>query len=151
MPLMDVPASLPDRRQKDGAAQQGRLRICLILEPLHAGVGRHTVDLAIALADRGHEIHVVYSPVRLDPDFLRALMAYPSIRCHAVEMMPGLSLKDIRAFWQVRRYVRRYGPFDIIHGESSKGGGFARLLKLLGARRVLYSRTPSSRCLPRCL
>jgi glycosyltransferase involved in cell wall biosynthesis len=138
-PQANERASLPDRRLKDGAAQQRRLRVCLILEPLHAGVGRHTVDLALALADRGHEIHVIYSPIRLERDFLHALAAHPGIRCQAVEMMPGLSLKDVRAFWLVQQYVRRHGPFDIVHGESSKGGGFARLLKLFGARRVLYS------------
>jgi glycosyltransferase involved in cell wall biosynthesis len=138
-PQVNEQVSLSNRRLKDGAAPQRRLRVCLILEPLHAGVGRHTVDLALALADRGHEIHVVYSPVRLEPGFLTALIAHPGIHRQAVEMMPGLSLKDVRAFWQVLQYVRRHGPFDIVHGESSKGGGFARLLKLMGARRVLYS------------
>lgn len=115
------------------------LRICFIQEPLHAGVGRHTVDVARTLADRGHEIHVVYSPVRLEPQFLADLSGHPRIRCHAVPIMPGLCAGDLAAFWRVRAYVKQHGPFDVIHGESSKGGGFARLLKLLGAKTVLYS------------
>lgn len=97
------------------------------------------MDVALAMADRGHDVHVIYSSVRLERQFLETLTAHPGIRCHCVEMMPGLSLKDLKAFWQVQAYIRRRGPFDIIHGESSKGGGFARLLKLFGARRVIYS------------
>ncbi|HWU57011.1 MAG TPA: glycosyltransferase, partial [Rhizomicrobium sp.] len=116
-----------------------RLRICFILEPLHAGVGRHTVDVARTLADRGHEIHILYSPVRLEPQFLADLSGHPRIHCQAIRIMPGLCAGDMAAFWRIRTYVKRNGPFDIIHGESSKGGGFARLLKFFGASTVLYS------------
>jgi len=116
-----------------------RLKICFVQEPMHAGVGRHTVDVARDLAARGHEIHVIYSPVRLEQRYLCELGEHPRIQCHAVEMQPGLCLGDIRAFWRVRNCVKKHGPFDVIHGESSKGGGFARLLKLFGAKHVLYS------------
>ena len=121
------------------AAAAASLRICFIQEPLHAGVGRHTVDVARALADRGHEIHVVYSPVRLEPQFLADLSEHPRIHCHAIPIMPGLCAGDAAAFWRIKTYVKENGPFDVIHGESSKGGGFARLLKLFGAKTVLYS------------
>jgi glycosyltransferase involved in cell wall biosynthesis len=128
-----------EQAEPAGAPQSDSLRICFIQEPLHAGVGRHTVDVARMLADRGHEIHILYSPVRLEPQFLADLSGHPGIRCHAIRMMPGLCPQDARAFWQIRQYVKQNGPFDIIHGESSKGGGFARLLKLFGAKTVLYS------------
>lgn len=128
-------ANLPAKPQRGSRA----LRICFIQEPLHAGVGRHTVDVARELANRGHEIHVIYSPVRLEPQFLSDLSGHPRIHTHPIAMKPGLCPADARAFWQVQRYIRRNSPFDIIHGESSKGGGFARLLKLFGARKVLYS------------
>jgi glycosyltransferase involved in cell wall biosynthesis len=120
----------------DGAK---KLKICFIQEPLHAGVGRHTVDVARDLAARGHEIHIVYSPVRLEQRYLGELSQHSRIHCHAIKMQPGLCLGDLQAFWRVMRYVKKHGPFDIIHGESSKGGGFARLLKLFGAKHVLYS------------
>lgn len=137
-------AAIDDGRHLDQAKRGPRagaraLRICFIQEPLHAGVGRHTVDVALALADRGHEIHVLYSPVRLEPQFLRDLSDHPRIRCHAIRIMPGLDASDVLAFWRVMNYVKINGPFDVIHGESSKGGGFARLLKLFGAKTVLYS------------
>jgi glycosyltransferase involved in cell wall biosynthesis len=130
------------RRQSQALAPQKSfraLKICFVLEPLHAGVGRHVVDVARDLADRGHEIHILYSPVRLEPQFLADLTRHPRIRCHAIKMMPGLCAGDALAFWRVKEYVKTNGPFDVIHGESSKGGGFARLLKLFGAKTVLYS------------
>jgi glycosyltransferase involved in cell wall biosynthesis len=125
--------------QSPARGSPGPLKICFILEPLHAGVGRHVVDVACDLAGRGHDIHVLYSPVRLQPQFLSDLSAHARIHCHAIKMTPGLCAGDIAAFWQVKDYVKRNGPFDIVHGESSKGGGFARLLKLFGTRNVLYS------------
>ena len=115
------------------------LKICFIVEPLHAGVGRHVIDIACGMAGRGHDVHVVYSPVRLEPRYLAELNRHPRIRCHAIKMMPGLCAGDFAAFWQVKDYVKKNGPFDIVHGESSKGGGFARLLKPFGVKNVLYS------------
>ena len=138
----EIPHDFPRRNVPSWVRAQGHsgaLKICFILEPLHAGVGRHVVDVACDLAGRGHDVHVLYSPVRLEPQFLGDLTAHPRIRCHAIRMMPGLCAGDMAAFWRVKEYVKRNGPFDIIHGESSKGGGFARLLKLFGTKTVLYS------------
>ncbi len=115
------------------------LKICLILEPLHAGVGRHVVDAACALSLRGHEVHILYSPARLNPRYLDELGRHPTIRCHSIPMARGICWADISAFRQVRDYVKANGPFDIVHGESSKGGGYARLLKLFGAKTVIYT------------
>ena len=139
MKLIDESSHYPGRRPAASPQPSARLKICFIVEPLHAGVGRHVVDIASGLADRGHAIHVLYSPVRLEPRFLSTLTQHPRIRCHAIKMMPGLCASDIAAFWQVKDYVTKNGPFDIIHGESSKGGGFARLLKPFGAKMILHS------------
>jgi len=120
-------------------ALAGPLRICIVTETLHAGVGRHIVDAASVLAARGHEIHVVYSPLRMDADFLASLQSQAGIACHAVEMPHAIGASDLGAFLQIKNYIKESGPFDIIHGESSKAGGYARLLKLFGARTVVYS------------
>ncbi len=117
----------------------GSLKVCIITETLHAGVGRHIVDATSVLAARGHEIHIVYSPLRMDPEFLGSLRAQPGVTCHAIEMPHDIGADDLRAFLRIRHYVKANGPFDIIHGESSKAGGYARLLKLFGARTVVYS------------
>jgi len=120
-------------------ALTGPLKICLISETLLAGVGRHIVDAASALSARGHEVHLLYSPVRMDPQFLSAIKRLPTIRCHPIPMPHGLCVADILTFLQIKEYMRLNGPFDIVHGQSSKGGGYARLLKLFGAASVMYS------------
>jgi glycosyltransferase involved in cell wall biosynthesis len=117
----------------------GALKICIISETFHAGVGRHIVDVARALAAKNHEVHVLYSDRRLDRNFLAEIQSQPGIRCHAIPMPRGICPADIKAFRQIKAYVKAHGPFDIVHGESSKGGGYARLLKLFGAKTVIYS------------
>lgn len=122
------------------AARPGRLKICLLSEPLHAGVGRHVVDLASGLADRGHDVHVIYSPIRLQPEFLARISESPGIRTMSIAMRREVGTHDLRAFELVRRYIREHGPFDILHGHSSKAGAYARLLKLAGTQAaVLYT------------
>ena len=116
------------------------LKICLISETLVAGVGRHLVDMALALAARKHEVHVLYSDRRMDEKFVAAFQSHPTVKCHAISMPRGICPSDIRAFRQIKTYVTAHGPFDIVHGESSKGGGYARLLKVFGgAKTVIYS------------
>jgi hypothetical protein len=124
--------SVPDRPSR-------RLKICFISETLHAGVGRHIVDAILELARRGHEVHLVYSPARADPSFVAVLGGLPRVHCEAVRMPRAIGLDDISAFRASRRYVRSNGPFDIIHGHSSKGGGYARLLRLSVSAPVLYT------------
>ena len=61
-----------------------------------------------------------------DRDGLRRLAGL-GIPTRAIPMRPEPGLADLRALWQVRRYLREHGPFDVIHGHSSKGGALARL------------------------
>jgi glycosyltransferase involved in cell wall biosynthesis len=122
-----------------GATPLRPLQICFISETLHAGVGRHIADTVCALADRGHEIHLVYSPIRLEPAFLSAILANPGVKCLAVPMPRAIGAADRAAFRQVRDYVLANGPFDIIHGHSSKGGGYARLLRFFQSAPAVYT------------
>ena len=115
------------------------LKICFISETVHSGVGRHIADAISALSPRGHEIHLLYSPIRSDAQLLGAIKQQPNVRCNAVSMPREIGFGDAEAFNRIRAYVRRMGPFDILHGHSAKGGGYARLLKLLGVGPVVYT------------
>jgi glycosyltransferase involved in cell wall biosynthesis len=116
-----------------------QLKNCFITETLHAGVGQHIVDSITELSRRGHEIHLIYSPIRCETKFLAKLVSQANVYCVPVPMRREIGLADIAAFAAIKNYVRAKGPFDIIHGHSSKGGGYARLLKLVGARTIAYS------------
>lgn len=128
------------RRDRDDApVRNAPLRICYITETLHAGVGRHLVGIISQLAARGHEIHLIYSPVRMDESFRAAIERQPGVRCVGIPMRRSIGLGDVGAFRRVKEYVAANGPFDIIHGHSSKGGGYARLLKLFAKTPVIYT------------
>jgi len=116
-----------------------RLKICFISETVHSGVGRHIADSISALAERGHEIHLLYSPIRLDPQFLSAVRNRPNVYCESLPMPREIGWRDLAVFSQIKKYVRANGPFDIIHGHSSKAGGYARLLKLFGIGPIVYT------------
>jgi glycosyltransferase involved in cell wall biosynthesis len=109
-----------------------RLKILQVIEASATGVGRHVLDLVDGLVARGHEVCVAYSPLRADDTFVRTIrnagcMPFPI----AMECVPHPS--DMRAVSHLLRLARIHGPFDIIHGHSSKGGFLARIVgKLLG-------------------
>jgi glycosyltransferase involved in cell wall biosynthesis len=126
-------------RVASGAIAAPRRRICFISETLEAGVGRHVVDAAGALAARGHDVHLVYSPFRADPRMVDALQGRANLSLAAIPMPHALGLRDITAALRIGRYLRAAGPFDIIHGHSSKGGAYARLLKSVAGAAAVYS------------
>jgi glycosyltransferase involved in cell wall biosynthesis len=115
------------------------LRICYISEVMTAGVGRHLLDVITALSERGHAIHLIYSPTRVDPAFLRRIEATPATCCVAIPMPHAVGIGDFSAFMAIKRYIASHGPFDIIHGQSAKGGGYARLLKLCRFGPIFYT------------
>lgn len=118
-------------RAAAGASPSGRtLRILQIIEATTTGVGRHALDLCQGLCDRGCEVHLVHSPRRMDQLFSRrlaALQAETTLVTVPCDMPRSISPADFRVVRFVRQYVRRAGPFDIVHGHSSKGGAVARL------------------------
>lgn len=142
----NAPARTPaaDGRARRRASPAGvtggpRLRVLLIAEACGAGVGRHVLDLAEGLAERGCEVHLIYSPLRAEPKFLARLGAAPQVRRAAYPVRRSIHPGDLGAVRFVRRYVAQHGPFDVIHGHSSKGGALARLAAPGTGARVVYT------------
>ena len=105
------------------------------------GVARHITDLCIGLSHKGIDVQLIYSPGRMDAVLASGLKSLSKfgVPVTAVKMHKQPSLSDIAALWKIRQYVKRYGPFDVIHGHSSKGGGLARLLFGVGPAKKIYS------------
>jgi glycosyltransferase involved in cell wall biosynthesis len=103
-----------------------RMRVALVTEVADTGLGHLLESLARGLAERGHDVHFIYSAKRIDPDVLRRL-EYAGITRKMIAMHRGPSLGDFASAWRLRRYLRENGPFDVVHGHSSKGGALARL------------------------
>ncbi|MDB5293993.1 MAG: glycosyl transferase group 1, partial [Phycisphaerales bacterium] len=102
-------------------------RVLMVVESAGGGTGRHVLDLSEGLADRGCDVHVIYSTNRTDKMFTDRLAALRGVRHTAVLMRTSPHPSDLAVVRKVRRYMKANGPFDIVHGHSSKGGAIARL------------------------
>jgi glycosyltransferase involved in cell wall biosynthesis len=109
-----------------GAPLVRSLRIALVTEVADTGLGLLLESLAQGLAVRGHHVHLIYSDKRADPNIIARLrQSGVTLKAIAMRRRPGMA--DFAAVWRLRRYLLETGPFDIIHGHSSKGGAVARL------------------------
>jgi glycosyltransferase involved in cell wall biosynthesis len=116
------------------------MRVLMIVEA-GGGVARHVVDLCSGLCANGVDVHLIYSPNRMDPvlaEGLSALSLLP-VKIYPVPMARKPAFSDCCALWKIRKYAIKMGPFDIVHGHSSKGGGLARLLFCAGIQAKCYS------------
>jgi glycosyltransferase involved in cell wall biosynthesis len=115
------------------------LRILQVCEASGGGVGRHTIDLCRGMLAAGCEVHLVYSPDRIDGAFREGLAELTALKLKEISMRRKPHPHDFAVVAQVRRYVQEQGPFDIIHGQSSKGGAIARLVGMLTSTPTVYT------------
>jgi glycosyltransferase involved in cell wall biosynthesis len=115
------------------------VKIIQIVEPLWAGAGRHVVDLALGLVSRGHDVHVLYSPLRVDEVLERQLMDDPRVAVRKIEMWRAPNQRDLTALARTLAYLHRYGPFDVVHAHSSKAGVIGRVAASATASAVVYT------------
>jgi glycosyltransferase involved in cell wall biosynthesis len=115
------------------------MKICYIAETVSTGVGRHLADLISAMAARRHDVHFVYSPSRADRALLDEIATCPGVRIFPLPMRREPAFADLRVLAKLVRYLRKEGPFHVIHGHSSKGGAYARLLALFFPAACVYT------------
>lgn len=120
-------------------AHHGGLRVMLVVESSAGGTGRHVLDLAEGLTARGCDVHVIYSTRRLDRLFSDRLAELRGVRHLALPMRTGPHPSDLIIVRAVRKYARQFGPFDVVHGHSSKGGAIARLAALGTGAKAHYT------------
>lgn len=138
-PAVDHEISRPVAFLAQSNAPVDRLRIALLVESTSAGVGRHVIDLAFALLELGHDIDLLYSTGRIDTRFSRGVaeLSFRGVRTCEIDMRHDLDLADLSSARQVRRYLRRNGPFHILHAHSTKAGFVGRIAALgLGCKTV---------------
>lgn len=125
------------KRSEAGRAE--RMRVALVIESAGGGTGRHVLDLARGLSRRNHSVAVIYSPVRADAEFVAELHAIPCLTVHELPLRRSIGLHDVAHFRALSRLLSEIGPFDIVHGHSSKAGALTRLLPASVSGARVYS------------
>ncbi|HEX4150424.1 MAG TPA: glycosyltransferase family 4 protein [Pirellulales bacterium] len=103
------------------------LRVLLVTQVSGGGVARHFVDLARGLSARGVDVTGIYAPHKLDANFRARLADGDMPPMHGLAMRRALHPLDSADLWRLMRLIHRLGPFDLVHGHSSKGGALARM------------------------
>ena len=124
---------------KTASRESANLKILMVVESSAGGTGRHVLDLCEGLLGRGFEVHVLFSMIRANQQFLGRIQRMKGIIYSTVDMRVGIHSSDLAAVTKVRRYLREQGPFDVIHGHSSKGGAIARLASIGKDVRVFFT------------
>jgi glycosyltransferase involved in cell wall biosynthesis len=105
----------------------GELRVLLVTQASGGGAGRHFLDLAAGLVAKGVRVAGIYAPRKLDALFRQRLAEEELPPLHELPMRRAIHPLDVVDLYRMIRLIRRLGPFDIVHGHSSKGGALARL------------------------
>jgi len=124
----------------NSAMQPGtRLRVMLAMEAAGGGAGRHVLDLAEGLLSRDHEVCLVYSADRAEDWCGEAIRAMPALTTRQLPMRRAVGTDDVQLTLQLRRLIDEIGPFDILHGHSSKAGALLRLASIGKATPCIYT------------
>jgi len=118
-------------------ATERPLRVLLVTQVFGGGAARHFFDLAQGLTARGVQVVGIYSPHHLEANFRDRLNDPGMPPMHGLRMRRSVHPLDSTDLWKLMRLIRRLGPFDVVHGHSSKGGALARMAaRPLGIRSV---------------
>ena len=117
------------------------MKILYIVESAATGVARNVLDLVDGAIADGHRVSVIYSPLREDGIFRtgRERLAAAGVNFAAVPMRRAPGPWDLAPVLAARRYIAANGPFDVIHGHSSKGGMIARLAGIGSGALIVYT------------
>lgn len=113
------------------------MKILLFTEACAAGVGRHVMDLAEGLTAEGNECHVIYSCARMDDAFNSRISQFA--KSHELPFRKHPHWSDLRLTKRLRNYAKKHGPFDILHGHSTKAGLLIRLAAFGLPGAVIYT------------
>ncbi|UYN99985.1 MAG: glycosyltransferase family 4 protein [Devosia sp.] len=116
------------------------MRILQVMRAPVGGLFRHVADLTRALSARGHSIGLIVDTLANDGQTesrLAELEPHAALGIHRYPMPRVLGRGDLTTPFAVSGLARRL-DIDIMHGHGAKGGFYARLAKLAGARAEIF-------------
>ncbi|MDR3450394.1 MAG: glycosyltransferase family 4 protein [Alphaproteobacteria bacterium] len=115
------------------------MRICHVLETSGGGSAQVVHELVRYGLEQGDAVTVIYAPDRADAGTIARLSALPGVRMLASPMQRKIGPRDVADGWKLYRLLKQNGPFDIIHGHSSKAGALTRVAGLFLPGKVIYT------------
>ncbi len=117
------------------------MRIIQVVEATAGGVARHVVDLCLGLTSIGIELHILASDKRMDETWRAglSLLKEAGVRLVSLPLFRAPHPSDIGALLFLLKHMKNRGPFDLIHGHSSKAGGIIRLAKNFAGIPTVYT------------
>lgn len=117
------------------------MRIAHVIESCAGGSARAVLALIEQQSRRlGHDITLIYSPLRADAMFLSSLSMLEPVRAIPIAMKRAVGVHDVLGAWALWREIKRSGPFDVLHVHSSKAGAIGRLVgRLMRGLPVVYT------------
>ncbi len=115
------------------------MRLLLVIEACSGGAGRHVIDLASGMLARGHEVSLIYSPRRAEKWFVDEIKLLDRLSIHELPMNRSVGINDFTKYRELKQLIEKIGPFDILHGHSSKAGALLRLAQARSDIPVVYT------------
>ena len=136
--------SMPGRSQTSISHKNvARLRVIQIIEATLGGAGRHVLDILEAgSACWLIDLHLLHSLRRADATYCRRIARLPcTVTQRTAPMQREIHPhRDLAALLNIVAYLRRHGPFDVVHLHSSKAGALGSFAgRLTGARRIVFT------------
>ena len=104
------------------------MRICHVVEAGSGGAAGIVAELATYGAAIGDDVTVVHGPNRLSKQFTQTVGSAGGVKVIRTPMRREIGFHDIIDAWHLYRVLQQGGPFDVIHGHSSKAGALVRIL-----------------------
>lgn len=112
------------------------MRICHVVEAASGGAANVVISLSRFGIAAGDDITVVHGPGRVSSQFEAAARSVVSLKTFVTPLRREVGPHDVTDAWRLYRLLRREGPFDVIHGHSSKAGALVRVLGPLFPRSI---------------
>jgi len=112
----------------------------LLIMGAQGGVARHVIDLAYGLKKIGHEVFIIHNNIsneEIKHNLL--LLSSMGVNTKEINFRRNVSTIDILAVLRIYFYIFKVGNFDVIHGHSSKGGFYARLIGIFLRTKIIYT------------
>jgi len=113
------------------------MRVCQIIEPASGGSIRVALDISKGLSRRADEVSFLYSPLRADQNFYQTIDTISGVKFCPFVIKNSVGLHDLYALCKLLWFLKRTGPYDVLHAHSSKAGGLARLAGVFFPRMAL--------------